>query len=115
MNKLRDFILLSGCYFLYNYCDRIDEFHKNHNCEKNTVKNLTSENLNYLKKIHLQQIFKSEKFILNNHLKSKQNVSIPFNRKIKYIYNLPFFYLEYENYNFNKLSDLFLNIHIFIN
>lgn len=42
--------------------------------------------------------------------------TIPFNRKIKYIYNIDSVdYPEYENYDFNKLSDFFLNIHIFVN
>ena len=37
------------------------------------------------------------------------NISIPFNREIKKIYDLDLYYVDYENYDFNKLSDLFLN------
>ena len=64
----------------------------------------------------LIQVFSAEKYILREPLRNNFHISIPFNRKIKYIYNLDnFYYMDYENYNFNKLSDLFLNIHIFIN
>ncbi len=60
-------------------------------------------------------IFEIKDQLFKNQYKNILHLSTPFNRKIKYIYNLPFFYTEYENYNFNKLSDFFLNIHIFIN
>ncbi len=63
----------------------------------------------------LSEIFQINDQIFKNQYKNILHLSTPFNRKIKYIYNLPFFYTEYENYNFNKLSDFFLNIHIFIN
>lgn len=66
--------------------------------------------------IPISKIFQAEKFILRDQLKNYYHISIPFNRKVKFIYNLDnFYYMDYENYNFNKLSDLFLNIHIFIN
>lgn len=43
-------------------------------------------------------------------------VSTPFNRVIKEIYGIEFVeYKNYENYDFNHLSDFFLNIHIFVN
>jgi hypothetical protein len=61
------------------------------------------------------EIFQIHDTIFKNQYKNILHLSTPYNRKIKYIYNLPFFYTEYENYNFNKLSDFFLNIHIFIN
>jgi len=66
--------------------------------------------------IPFNKIFEAERWFLREHLKQYFHLSIPFNRKVKYIYNLDsFYYIDYENYNFNKLSDLFLNIHIFIN
>ena len=66
--------------------------------------------------IPFNKIFEAERWFLREHLKQNFHLSIPFNRKVKYIYNLDsFYYIDYENYNFNKLSDLFLNIHIFIN
>jgi hypothetical protein len=66
--------------------------------------------------VPISKIFQAEKFILRDQFKNNYHISIPFNRKVKYIYNLDnFYYMDYENYNFNKLSDLFLNIHIFIN
>lgn len=69
-----------------------------------------------LNKFPIRKIFQAEKFILREPLKKNFHISIPFNRKIQYIYNLDsFYYIDYENYNFNKLSDLFLNIHIFVN
>ena len=63
----------------------------------------------------LKLLLKNKNIIIENQMKKYLNISTPFNRKIKYIYDLSFFYPEYENYNFNKLSDFFLNVHIFIN
>lgn len=43
-------------------------------------------------------------------------LSTPFNRQIKDIYLVDDVeYKTFENYDFNKLSDFFLNIHIFVN
>ena len=53
--------------------------------------------------------------LIFNDKDQMMNISIPFNREIKKIYDLDLYYVDYENYDFNKLSDLFLNIHIFIN
>jgi hypothetical protein len=76
---------------------------------------ITKPQINKLLKANdLVEIFQEDR-IFKNQFKNMLHLSTPFNRKIKYIYNLPFFYTEYENYNFNKLSDFFLNIHIFIN
>ncbi len=114
----------------FHLTDKIDEYYnKNTNLKidpinnedraktTTTTKNTTpSDNLNLPKlNFPLQKLFEAEHYILQEPLKNQFHKSIPFNRKIKYIYNLPFYYCEYENYNFNKLSDLFLNIHIFIN
>ncbi len=80
--------------------------------EQSTGNNIPHQKLNF----PLSKLFESENIILREQLKNNYHISIPFNRKIKYIYNLDnFYYMDYENYNFNKLSDLFLNIHIFIN
>ena len=68
-----------------------------------------------LKYDDIKEIFTIYDQLFNNQYKHILHLSTPFNRKIKYIYNLPYYYTEYENYNFNKLSDFFLNIHIFIN
>jgi len=117
MEKLKNTLLLFTSYGLIFYCDKLDKI--NYNLSKDFQKtNTNSEikrNFNYLTSRKILKIMNAEKFILNDQLKNKLNVSIPFNRKIKYIYDLQFYYVEYENYNFNKLSDLFLNIHIFIN
>jgi len=80
--------------------------------EKESKGLLTDEQFNII----LPKIFRAEKYILREPFKNQIHLSIPFNRKVKYIYGLDtFYYQDYENYNFNKLSDLFLNIHIFIN
>lgn len=88
--------------------------------EDNKKKQINKEESNYIYTRHLElpmnKIFEAEKNILREPLKNYFHLSIPFNRKIKYIYDLEnFYYIDYENYNFNKLSDIFLNIHIFIN
>jgi hypothetical protein len=117
MDKLKNTLLLFTGYGLLFYCDKLDEFY--FNLSKDFQKTRTNaeyeKNFNYMTSRKIFKIMKAEKYILNDQLKNKLNVSTPFNRKIKYIYDLPFYYVEYENYNFNKLSDLFLNIHIFIN
>jgi hypothetical protein len=61
------------------------------------------------------KLFEHKILIFDNKMKKFLNITTPFNRQIKQIYDLPYVYPEYENYNFNKLSDFFLNIHIFIN
>jgi hypothetical protein len=72
--------------------------------------------LNNLSLPPFYKILEAEKYILQEPIKNNLHISTPFNRNVKYIYDLEnFYYMDYENYNFNKLSDLFLNIHIFIN
>jgi len=63
----------------------------------------------------LGKLFEIEPYFSKQQLTKFSNISVPFNRKIKEIYELPHYYIEYENYDFNQLSDFFLNIHIFIN
>ena len=93
--------------------DKFDSVTKDKH-EKVLVKNFDFSEKDELREF--KKIFEAEKYILNEPLKYNLHLSTPFNRKIKYIYNLEnFYYMDYENYNFNKLSDLFLNIHIFIN
>ncbi len=87
----------------------IEEQHgQNEIDEKNIFKNSLEYN-------HFNKVLMNKESILGNEMKKYINLSTPFNRNIKYVYDLPFNYPEYENYNFNKLSDFFLNIHIFIN
>ena len=113
-NKFKNFLLISSCYLIHYISDEAD---KESDFKPNTRLNKENSYQNYLDNYFtpVKEIFQAENFILQNQLKDHYHKSIPFNRKISYIYNLPFFYIEYENYNFNKLSDLFLNIHIFIN
>ena len=86
------------------------------NLIRKILKEESNETYRRYKELPLNKIFEAEKYILREPLKNHFHLSIPFNRKIKYIYNLEnFYYIDYENYNFNKLSDIFLNIHIFIN
>jgi hypothetical protein len=99
--KKYNFALFVGCLGLLKYL--------------NQKRGTTHKNIESLLKYNdILDILQEEK-VLRNQYKNMLHLSTPFNRKIKYIYNLPFFYTEYENYNFNKLSDFFLNIHIFIN
>lgn len=107
--KKRAYFLASlSAYFIIDKYLIEEKNDENENIKKQTIKNSLDYN-------HLNQIFLKKDVILNNEMKKYTNLSTPFNRKIKYIYDLPFEYPEYENYNFNKLSDFFLNIHIFIN
>jgi hypothetical protein len=82
---------------------------------KNLDQEIKKTNLNKFPNEELIQIFNAQKYIMTEPMKEYMHISTPFNRQIKYIYNLPSHYANYENYNFNKLSDFFLNIHIFIN
>lgn len=100
---------LSGFYILDKFLNEDNSSDMNEKGKKYTYKN----SLQYS---HFNKIFeKKDAIIYNNDVKKYVNITTPFNRKIKYIYDLGFVYPEYENYNFNKLSDFFLNIHIFIN
>lgn len=102
------FLSALGSYYLF------DQFfiEENQKTKNNLNENKFFNSLNYN---HYNEIFEKKHIILGNEMNKYINLSTPFNRKIKYIYDLPFVYPEYENYNFNKLSDFFLNIHIFIN
>ncbi len=100
------FFAMSSYYFLEKYLIFNDD--DTNKKIKYTFKN----SLNYT---HYNKLFQNKNLILGDEIKKYVNISTPFNRKIKYIYDLSFIYPEYENYNFNKLSDFFLNIHIFIN
>jgi hypothetical protein len=100
--------------------DQLDSFSEN--IEKHQDIEFSPAQKNYSIKNYkqtippLNKIFLAEKYILQEPLKNNLHISTPFNRNVKYIYDLDnFYYMDYENYNFNKLSDLFLNIHIFIN
>jgi len=108
----------TGSLFLINYCNSKYKTLVNINTQnsintQNTQNKLTNKReLDYNTII---KIFDIEPYFLKKQLKKYSNLSVPFNRNIKYIYGLPHYYIEYENYDFNKLSDFFLNIHIFIN
>lgn len=108
-----DLIFYSGMLFSYTGI-RYYLHCKNENIHNNDHKNIIQIK-NKLKLNDLNEIFKAKDLIFNNQQKNLMHLSTPFNRTIKEIYNLPFYYADYENYNFNKLSDFFLNIHIFIN
>jgi hypothetical protein len=101
------FITSLSIYFLIDKKFSEDNYRKFAK-EKNFYKNSLNND-------HFNRLFLKKDIILGNEMKKYINLSTPFNRKTKYIYDLPFTYPEYENYNFNKLSDFFLNIHIFIN
>jgi hypothetical protein len=107
MNKCINTLTFMSCLGLLKYI-KTKGNNKSQNDNKVTIKKLTTYN-------DLADIFQYEEKILRNQYKNILHLSTPFNRKIRHIYSLPFFYAEYENYNFNKLSDFFLNIHIFIN
>ncbi len=114
MIKLKNGIVFGACLVIYNLSEREFDKKENINTNKNKIEFCKSE-MNFLKHNHIASILQAEKYIFREQIKHKLNISIPFNRTIRYIYDLPFYYIDYENYNFNKLSDLFLNIHIFIN
>ena len=109
--SLNKVLYLSSLFFV-KFCDQMRKKY----CIKEGDK--TSNNLQgklELDYLTLLNIFEIEPFFLKKQLTKNLNLSVPFNRNIKYIYSLPHYYIEYENYDFNKLSDFFLNIHIFIN
>jgi hypothetical protein len=95
---------LGGLFLLYK--NDMLKGNNSHNYNINEFKNLMNKD-SILQILDKELIFGESEQILN--------ISIPFNRDIRRIYDLDLYYVNYENYDFNKLSDLFLNIHIFIN
>jgi hypothetical protein len=81
--------------------------------EVNIQTNINKKSSNSIKYKEFIELFNSN--LIFSDKDQLLNLSIPFNREIKKIYDLDVYYVDYENYDFNKLSDLFLNIHIFIN
>lgn len=105
--KLSLFGYYSGSMFILL---KLDSLFKTEDITKKNINNRYTVNLKHRDFIELfnpNLIFSDKDQMLN--------ISIPFNREIKKIYDLDIYYVDYENYDFNKLSDLFLNIHIFIN
>jgi hypothetical protein len=110
--KTKNVFFISGILGIYTYFDlKIDQYY----ADQNKINDLETTLFEAkLKPYHLNQIFQANEIIFKPN-KKYVHLTTPFNRKIKEIYDLPFYYNDYENYNFNKLSDFFLNIHIFIN
>lgn len=109
--KINPLLFYFGCLGSFYYLNKIIE--KEEYLKEKEMKLYKKESKSSL---NLRQIFQLNNLILGNYDKKHLHLSIPFNRSVAKIYKLDhFYYIDYENYNFNKLSDFFLNIHIFIN
>lgn len=92
----------------------------NVNNESNNSSNLLHLlNNNDESKSRIFELLKMNEIIYGKTLINKKfiHLSNPYNLYIKDIYGLDdkVKYKHFENYDFNKLSDFFLNIHIFVN
>lgn len=105
MRSLSIYYYFGGLFIFFKYECWINKNHLRFDSPKFELKGFTPKMLSSLLSPNL--IFSDKDQLLS--------LSIPFNREVMKIYDLDLFYVDYENYDFNKLSDLFLNIHIFIN
>lgn len=106
--------LISNYSLLYLYNLNFNDMYNKDNCDnKNIFNKILYKDFIYIDdNIELKDVFLGK-----SDINKKFNyLTTPFNRKIQQIYNISDVkYKLYENYDFNKLSDIFLNIHIFVN